>query len=91
MQKYKIEARRAPGSPWVGVQTVGEDLVDFAAEQIIDLTEDGGSTEWRLRPEDPDKRHPKSRPEPAPALPRPSRWERLRWWGLMRFSRKARS
>lgn len=87
MQTYAVEARRNDG-PWMPVTTVQEDLVDFVAETLIDLTEEGDSTSWRVRSDDPDVQHPKV--APAPQLPRPSRWERVRWWAMMRFSRRGR-
>lgn len=87
---YAVEARRAEGAPWMPVTTVQEDLVDFVAEQLVDLTDGGGSTEWRLRQTDPEVKHPK-----APAAPRETvkitRWDRLRWWAMMRFSRSRRA
>lgn len=81
MQTFVVEARRYEGGPWAPVMTVQEDLVDVIAPQIP-----GGPGEWRMRPEDPEPKHPRS----APSLPRPSWRERLRWWVLLRFSRKAR-
>ncbi|WP_336647545.1 hypothetical protein [Microbacterium sp. MMO-10] len=85
---YVIEARTGERE-WNQVQTVGEDLVDSTAETLIDLTEEGDSTQWRMRPADPDVKHPQ--PTRAPAvMPRPSRWERIRWWALLRFSKRAR-
>ncbi len=86
---YAVEARRAEGAPWMPVTTVQEDLVDFVAEQLIDLTEGGGSTEWRLRPTDPEVHHPKSTAAPREAA-KITAWDRIRWWGMMRFSRRAR-
>ena len=86
MQTFVVEARRHEDGPWARVTTVQEDLVDDVARIIADGPTPG---DWRLRPEDPDVNHP--RPVQAPAvMPRPSRWERIRWWFMLRTSKQAR-
>ncbi len=82
MQTFVVEARRHEGGPWVPVMTVQEDLVDAIAPQISDAP-----GEWRLRPEDPEPKHPKA---PQRETTRITLWDRLRWWAMFRFSRKAR-
>lgn len=82
MQTFVVEARRFEGGPWLPVTTVQEDLVDDVAQIVADGPMPG---DWRIRELD-------ERPHRAvaPTLPRPSRWERVRWWALMRFSPKGR-
>lgn len=80
MQTFVVEARRHEDGPWAQVTTVQEDLVDVIAPQIPD-----GPGDWRIRSLD----EPKPKPQAA-SLPLPTRRERLRWWLLMRFTRKAR-
>ncbi|MDR6868471.1 hypothetical protein J2Y69_003087 [Microbacterium resistens] len=82
MQTYVVEARRHEDGPWSRVMTVQEDLVDEIAPLVP--SEPG---EWRMRLEDPDVNHP----HPSQAVTaKITRWDRLRWWALMRFSRRAR-
>lgn len=82
MQTFVVEARRHEGGAWVKVLTVGEDLVDDIAPQIP-----AGPGEWRPRPEDPAPRHPVT---PQPETVKVTAWDRLKWWAMFRFSRKAR-
>lgn len=82
MQKFAVEARRSAESPWMPVLTVQEDLVDEVAAMMP--TEPG---EWRLRPEDPEPRHPVA---PARVTTKITWRDRLRWWAMMRFTRRAR-
>lgn len=83
MQTFAVEARRSVDGPWMPVTTVQEDLVDDIAPLVA------GPGEWRIRPEDPEPRHPVA-PEPSPGMPKPSRWQRLRWWWTMRTAPKGR-
>lgn len=85
MQTFVVEARRHEDGPWSRVTTVQEDLVDHVAQMIADAQMQG---DWRLRPEDPEPQHPKAAPERETA--RITVWDRLRWWAMLRFSRKAR-
>lgn len=84
MQTFRVEARRSADAPWGLVTTVQEDLVDEIAPMIPD-----GPGEWRLCPEDPEPQHPRV-PQVKPGLPMPSRWDRLRWWFMLRFAPRPR-
>jgi hypothetical protein len=83
VKTHVIEHRRDEQSRWMRVTTVQDDLVDVIAPMIP--TEPG---EWRLRPEDPEPRHPAV--EPAPGLPKPTLRERVRWWWTMRTAPRGR-
>lgn len=81
MQTFVVEARRHEDGPWMPVTTVQEDLVDDIAPMVE------GPGEWRLRPEDPEPRHPVARKRETVKIT----WrDRLKWWAMFRFSRKAR-
>lgn len=81
MQTFAVEARRSADGPWMPVTTVQEDLVDEIAPMVE------GPGEWRLRPEDPAPRHPVA---PQRETVKITRWDRLKWWAMFRFSRRAR-
>lgn len=81
MQTFVVEARRHEGGSWAQVLTVQEDLVDEIAPMVE------GPGEWRLRPEDPAPRHPVA---PQRKTVKVTPWDRLRWWAMFRFSRRAR-
>lgn len=83
MQTFVVEARRHEDGPWARVLTVQEDLVDDIAPMV------GGPGEWRVRPEGPEAEAPRA-PEVKPGLPKPSKWQRVRWWFTLRFSPRAR-
>lgn len=82
MQTYVVEARRVEDGPWMPVTTVQEDLVDDVAAMMP--TEPG---DWRLRPEDPEPRHPVA---PERETVKVTVWDRARWWAMLRFPRRAR-
>lgn len=81
MQTFAIEARRTEDGPWMPVMTVQEDLVDEIAPMV------GGPGEWRIRPEDPEPQHPLA---PQRKTVKVTPWDRLKWWAMFRFSRRAR-
>jgi hypothetical protein len=66
------------------VTTVQDDLLADVERIVIDGPTPG---DWRIRPEDPEPRHPVA-PERETVKITP--WDRLRWWAMFRFSRKAR-
>jgi len=82
MQTHVIEVRRTVDAPWMPVTTVQDDLLD----EVLPLvpTEPG---EWRLRPEDPAPRHPVA---PQRKTVKVTPWDRLKWWAMFRFSKRAR-
>jgi len=82
MQTYAIEARRSEDGPWMAVTTVQEDLLDDIAPMVPT-----GPGEWRIRPTDPEPRHPVA---PARETVKITWRDRLRWWAMMRFSRRGR-
>lgn len=82
MQTFAVEARRDEGSPWMPVLTVQEDLVDEVAQMMP-----SGPGDWRMRPTDPEPKHPAA---PQRETTRITPWDRLRWWAMFRFSRRAR-
>lgn len=83
MQTFAVEARRSADGPWMPVTTVQEDLVDDVAQIVADGPTPG---DWRIRSlEEPAERQPEPR-ETAKI----TGWDRLRWWAMFRFSRKAR-
>lgn len=86
MQTYVVEARRHEDGPWMPVTTVQDDLLADVERIVIDGPTPG---DWRIRPEDPEPRHPVA-PEPSLGVPKPSRWQRLRWWWTMRTAPKGR-
>lgn len=83
MQTYAVEARRTEGGPWMPVTTVQEDLLDFVTEQIVGVW---GTSEFRVRPADSEPRQPVT---PARKTVKVTPWDRLKWWAMFRFSRKA--
>ncbi len=81
MQMFAVEARRGPDGLWMPVLTVQEDLIDEIAPLVPT-----GPGEWRICSTDPEPKHPAVQPSLTP----PTRWQRFRWWFLLRTSRKAR-
>lgn len=87
---YVIEHRRVVGGDWIRVQTVGEDLVEVVRAQLDVFNLASGVGDWRLRPIGAAPVAP--RPAPAPVDPKrlATRWERVRFWWILRFSKRAR-
>ena len=84
MQTFVVEARRHEDGPWSQVTTVQEDLVDDVAQIIAEGPTPG---DWRLRPEDPEPRHPVA---PQRETVKVTAWDRLKWWAMFRLSPKGR-
>lgn len=82
MQTFAVEARRSEDGPWMPVTTVQEDLVDDIAQMMPT-----GPGDWRIRPTDPEPRHPVA---PSRETAKITWRDRLRWWAMMRFSRRGR-
>ncbi|OJU41804.1 MAG: hypothetical protein BGN97_03625 [Microbacterium sp. 69-10] len=82
MQTHLIEHRRDTESPWMPVTTVQDDLLDDIMPLVP--TEPG---EWRVRPENPEPRHPVA---PQRKTVRFTVWDRVKWWAMFRFSKRAR-
>lgn len=83
---HVIEHRRVLDGDWMRVQTVGKDMLEWAQDVVAGFNEVSGCGDWRIRPIG----------EPAPVkvatpreLSKPSLRERVRFWWVMRFSKRA--
>lgn len=88
--KYVIEHRRVLDGDWVAVQTVGEDILDEMVAQVDAYNEASGVGDWRVRPLAGGVPVRSAEGGVIVLFEPPSRWERLRFWWLMRTSRRAR-
>lgn len=85
---HVIEHRRVLGGDWVKVQTVRADLVGEAGSIVARYNEMSGVGDWRVRAlsDSPVRAAPPS----AGEVVEPSRWARLRFWWVLRTSKRAR-
>lgn len=82
---HVIEHRRVQGGDWLRVQTVGNDMLEWAEEVVVGYNEQSGCGDWRIR-----YAGQKADPVAPRVIHAPSLRERLRFWWVMRFSKRAR-
>lgn len=86
---HVIEHRRVLGGDWIRVQIVGNDMLEWAQDQVAVYNEQSGCGDWRIRPADakPPKR---TAQPPASVVDKPTFRQRLRWRWIMLTSKRAR-
>lgn len=84
---HVIEHRRVQGGDWLRVQHVGADMLEWAQDVVARYNEESGCGDWRIRPigEPPAAKIAEPR-----MIEKPSVFDRVRFWWLMRFSKRGR-
>lgn len=86
---HVIEHRRVQGGDWLRVQTVGDDLLEWAQDVVAGYNGQSGCGDWRIVPGVRVTTAAKVA-EPR-VLSKPSLRERARFWWVMRFSKRGRA
>lgn len=83
---HVIEHRRVQGGDWLRVQTVGDDMLEWAQEVVAGYNGQSGCGDWRIRTAGSEAPQKVS----SATAEKPTIRQRLRWRWIMLTSKRGR-